>query len=576
MYVKVTKNSAGQTYYHLVESYWEKGKSRQRTLLSLGRAGEDRMEEVAAAISKHKDIFTTLELAKAISIEETFILGPLLVLERLFERSGIKTVLSDVAARHPRLGFDLKKLVFTMIASRFAKPGSKLKVYEHWRKRFYPEMIEQEIGLHQLYRALDVLAEHKEEIERNLYWHDRNLLNAQVDVVLYDLTTLRFESVREDIGTLRRFGYSKERRSDCTQVVLGLLVAPDGTPLGFEVYPGNTFEGHTVADIVCKMREKFNVRRFIFVGDRGLFSKKNLEVMRGPDKEDIGSPSEAVDAHGEFIVGMKLGVFRDRHSEFYDFNRYTRINDDLAVYETTHEGDRCIITWSRARADRDRKAREDILNKIRKKLEKKKITAKTFVTNTTYQRYVVGLNDGKVFKLNEKAIAEDAVRDGYFGVLTNVTDMKADEIVTNYKTLWIVEDAFGEIKGTLKARPIFHWTDERIVGHLTLCFLAYLCEALMTKSLREKNLMLESPAIEEGIIKPRPLTVVEAMRELQEVRAIPVKIRTTMMWVRTDINGNAAKLFSAIGLKAPPKVLNFKQSQNPAGTRETSAFNPAS
>ena len=563
MYVKVTRNSAGQTYYHLVESYWEKGKSRQRTLLSLGRAGEDRMEEVAAAIGKHKDVFTILELAKSLSIEETFILGPLLVLERLFERSGINAVLSDVADRRPKLGFDLKKLVFTMIASRFVKPGSKLKVYEHWQKRFYPEMIEQNIGLHQLYRALDVLAEHKEEIEKNLYWHDRDLLNAQVDVVLYDLTTLRFESVREDMGTLRRFGYSKERRSDCTQVVLGLLVAPDGTPLGFEVYPGNTFEGKTVADIVKKMRGKFNVRRFIFVGDRGLFSRKNLKVMRGEDKE----------THGEFIVGMKLGVFRDRHAEFYDFSRYTKINDELAVYETTHEGDRCIITWSKARAERDRKAREDILGKIRKKLEKKKITAKTFVTNTTYQRYVVGLNNGKGFGLNEKAIAEDAARDGYFGVLTNITDMKADEIVTGYKTLWIVEDAFGEIKGTLKARPIFHWTDQRIIGHLTLCFLAYLCEALMTKCLREKNLMLESPAIEDEMIKPRPLTVVEAMRELQEVRAIPVKIRTTLMWVRTDINGNASRLFSAIGLKAPPKVLNFTKPQNPAGTRETTAPN---
>ena len=185
----------------------------------------------------------------------------------------------------------------------------------------------------------------------------------------------------------------------------------------------------------------------------------------------------------------------------------------------------------------------------------------------------MGLNDGKGFRLNEKAIAEDALRDGYFGVLTNVTDMKAEEIVSNSKTLWIIEDAFGEIKGTLKSRPVFHWTDQRIIGHLTLCFLAYLCEALMTKSLREKNLTLESPAVENEMIKPRPLTVVEAMRELQEVRAIPVKIRTTLMWVRTDINGNASKLFSAIGLKAPPKVLNLTKAQNPAGTRETSAPN---
>lgn len=547
MFIKTTTNSSGQSYYHLVESYRHNGSVRHRTLLSLGRAGEDRMEEVVAAISKHKDVFTILELAKTIAVEETFILGPLLVLQRLFEKSGIEKVLTDVSAKHPKLGFDLKKLVFTMAASRFVKPGSKLKVYEHWQRRMYPELIEKEIALHQLYRALDVLAHHKEEIEEKLFWHEKDLFNREVDVVLYDLTTLRFESVRTDLGNLRKFGYSKERRSDCTQVVLGLLVDTEGVPLGFEAYPGNTFEGKTVSDIVKKMREKFNVRRFIFVADRGLFSKKNLESLRGDPKEN----------NGEFIVGMKLGVFKQRHQEFYDISRYTSINENLAVYETTHEGDRCIITWSKVRAERDRKAREDVLSKIRKKLEGKKITAKTFVTNKTYQRYVVGLNNGKTFTLNEKAIVEDATRDGYFGVVTNVTDMKAEEIITNYKTLWIVEDAFGEMKGTLKARPVFHWNDQRIIGHLTLCFLAYLCEALMTKALREKKLLLEDPAIEDKTIKARPLTVAEAMRELQEVRAIPVKVRSTTMWVRTDINGNAAKLFSAIGLKAPPKVLRL-------------------
>ncbi len=197
--------------------------------------------------------------------------------------------------------------------------------------------------------------------------------------------------------------------------------------------------------------------------------------------------------------------------------------------------------------------------KIRRKLSKKKITAKDFVTNTTYQRYVIGLNDNKEFALNEKAIVEDTTHDGYFGVVTNVANMGAKEIIENYKTLWIVEDAFGELKGNLRARPVFHWSDRRIIGHLTLCFLAYYCEALMTKALREKGIMLESPAIEDEIIKPRPLTVVEAMRELQEVRAIPVKVRSSTIWVRTDITGNAQKLFSAIGLKAPPKVLSLQK-----------------
>ena len=551
MFIKATKNSSGHTYYDLVESYREKGKVRQRTLLSLGKAGEDRLEELAVAISRHKEVFTILELAKNISVEDTYILGPLLVLERLFEQSGIDCILRSAASEHPRLGFDLRGVVFTMAAARFIRPGSKLKVYEHWQKKLYPEMIASKIELHQLYRAMDILALHKEEIEAGLFWRGKDLFNHEIDVVLYDLTTLRFESTRTDLGDLRQFGYSKERRSDCTQVVLGLLVTPDGIPIGFEVYPGNTFEGKTIEDIINKLRVKYHIRRFIFVGDRGLFSRKNLEVLRGEDKV------------GEFIVGIKLGVFRERHNEFYDIKRYSWISkDELAVYETTHEGDRCIITWSKARAERDRKAREDILDKIKKKLAKKKITAKEFVTNTTYLRYVVGLNDNKEFALNEKAIAEDAAHDGYFGVVTNVVSMSAKEIVENYKTLWIVEDAFGELKGSLRSRPVFHWTDQRIVGHLTLCFLAYYCEAIMTKALREKKIMLESPAIDEEIIKPRSLTVVEAMRELQEVRAVPVKIRSSTIWVRTDISGNAHKLFTAIGLKPPPKVLNLIKNKN--------------
>ncbi len=529
--------------------------------MSLGRAGEDRMEEVVAAISKHKEVFTLLELAKSVSVEDTYILGPLLVLERLFKTSGISDVLKSVADRHPKLGFDLMSLVFTMVTTRFVKPGSKLKVYEHWHSRLYPEMVDKKIGLHQLYRALDVLAAHKEEIEKGLFWHGRDLLSMNVDVVLYDLTTLRFESTRTDLGELRQFGYSKERRSDCTQVVLGLLVTPEGVPIGFEVYPGNTFEGKTISSIIDKLRSRYRVRRFIFVGDRGLFSKKNLAELRGEKRL------------GEFIVGMKLGVFKKRHKEFYDISRYHWINNELAVYETTHDGDRCIITWSRARAERDAKAREDVLDKIRRKLSKKKITAKEFVTNKTYQRYVVGLNKGKELVLNEKAIAEDAARDGYFGVVTNVEGMSAQEIVENYKTLWIVEDAFGEIKGSLKARPIFHWTDERIIGHLTLCFLAYYCEAIMTIALRDKDLMLDSPAIEDYTIKPRPLTVVEAMRELQEVRAIPVKLGGSTLWVRTDIKGNAYKLFSAIGIRPPPKVLKLQKSKNPAGTNSKCARN---
>lgn len=545
MYIKITRNQAGQAYYHLVESYRENGKTRQRTLLSLGRVGEEgRLKNLAEALARHEQVVTALDLANEVSVSDTFILGPLVLLEKMFDTTGISAVMDRLIEKHSRFGFDLKKILFTIIACRFIRPSSKLKIFEKWQHRLYPEMVEGDLALHQIYRSLDFLAQHKDEIEKSLFWHDKDLFNTEVDVVLYDLTTLRFESTKET-ENLRRFGYSKEMRTDCTQIVFGLLLNLDGIPLGFEVYPGNTFEGKTLKDITNKMREKFKIRRFIFVADRGLFSSENIAELK---KED-----------GEFIVGMRLGAFRNRKDEFYDLSRFSWIGVELAVYETTHEGDRCIVTWSKVRADRDRKTRDDILAKIRKKLSLKKVTSKTFVSNRNYQKYLTNLADGERPALNEKTIAEDSKKDGFFGIVTNVKDLSAADIVVNYKELWKIEDAFGELKGNLKTRPVFHWTDKRIIGHLTMCFLAFLCEAHMTKLLREKRSAFKSDAITNKTIKPRPLTVVEAMDELREVRAIPVTIRGKTLWVRTDINGNAATLFQALGVRIPPRVLNLEQ-----------------
>jgi transposase len=438
-----------------------------------------------------------------------------------------------------------------LVVCRFIRSGSNLKVFEYWQDNLYPPLMVGKDELHHIYRALDLLCQHKEEVEQSLFWFNRDLLSMDVDVVLYDLTTLRFESTREDLGELRRFGYSKERRSDCTQVVLGLLVDTQGIPLGFEVYPGNTFEGQTLEDIVSRLRHKFHVRRFIFVADRGLFSAKNLKHIR-----QICGEHEA--EGGEFIVGMKLGVFKQREAEFYNRAHFHAINEELSIYETTHQQDRCIITWSKARAERDYKAREDILSKIAKKLNGKKNNTKKFVSNTNYRKYLDGLDQGQL-QLNQKAIDEATRKDGFFGVVINVKDMSAAQVVTAYKNLWIIEDAFGEIKGNLKARPVFHWSDERIVGHLTLCFLAYFCEAHMTKLLREHHVELESAAISEGIIKQRALTVVESMRELADVRAIPVKMKGKTFWLRTDIKGNAAHLFKLLGVRIPPKLLTVAE-----------------
>ena len=541
MYIRTTKNKRGDAYYHLVESFREDGKVKQRTLLSLGRVEDNKLEQLSEALSKHLDTIHVLDLVKHIDINSAYIYGSLLVLDRLMETLGINSVISEIAAKHEKLSYDLKKVLFTLIASRFVKPVSKLALYDRWIEKFYPVMVDHDMALQHIYRSLDILARHKEQIEQSLYEYKKDLFSINVDIVLYDLTTLRFESTREDLGELRKFGYSKEMRTDCTQVVFGLLTDTDGIPLSFEVHPGNTFEGNTLKEIVDKMRKKFSVRRFIFIADRGLFSAKNLDHIRNNQ--------------GEFIVGLKIGVLqKELQQPFYDISRFEFISEELAIWETQYGEDRCIVTWSKSRADRDRKTRDDILAKIREKLTKKTSRTKSFVTNRNYQKYLILQDDAKPI-LNQQAIDEQARKDGFFGIITNVKSMPAKEIVFNYKQLWKIEDLFGELKGSLRSRPVFHWTDDRIIGHLVICFLAYLCEAHMTKALREQNDKLQSKAINGKIVKARPLTAIMAMEELNSVLAIPVKIKSQTIWVRTDIPENAQNLLKAMNMRIPPKIL---------------------
>jgi transposase len=542
MYIRKTKNQRGEAYYHLVESYRDEGKVKQRTLLSLGNVKEGKLEELANAISKHLDYVTLFNLAKSVDVKNAYVYGPLYVLDALLKTLGIFSVVGKIKADHPRMEFDLEKSVFTQVCGRFIKPCSKLALYDKLLDRMYPEMVNTELALHHIYRTLDLLAYHKEEIEQKLFYRGKDLFNTEIDVVLYDLTTIRFESTRVDLDNYRRFGYSKEMRSDCTQVVLGLLTDTDGIPLSFEVHPGNTFEGKTLDNIVNKIRDKFSVRRFIFVADRGLFSFANLDYIRAQK--------------GEFIVGLKIGTMKEVFQEnVYNIQCFEWLNENLAVYETMLGEDRCIITWSRVRAERDKKARADILDKIRKKLATKNKKTENFITNTNYKKYIRFNIASSLPELNIEAIEQEARKDGFFGIITNVKNMKKHDIVMHYKQLWKIEDAFGEIKGTLRTRPVFHWTDNRIMGHFVLCFLAYFCEAHITKKLRESQPKLNRKSIENNIVKSRELTAFQAMEDMNQVMAIPIQVKNKTIWVRTDISENGNKLLRALGLRIPPKII---------------------
>jgi transposase len=245
----------------------------------------------------------------------------------------------------------------------------------------------------------------------------------------------------------------------------------------------------------------------------------------------------------EFIIGMKLWAMKEAEQKKIEaLEKWDYESAEYKVKELSHPEGRLIVTWSADRAKRDAQVRSDLLQKLEVKLKKEDDPA-SLISHKGFKRYLKTTHKGKV-ALNRQAIVEETRRDGLFGILTNVPkeELTSQEIMTRYKELWKIEDAFGEIKGTLEARPMFHWTDRRIEGHMMVCFLAYYLEAAITRQLRKAQ---------ENFTAPK------AFDALNQVRAIPVSVRGQTVWVRTKIKDIAAKTYQALKIRMPGDVLKI-------------------
>lgn len=555
MFIRKTV-AKGHTYLRIVRSYRENGKMKQQVLFNLGRLdlleATGQIDGMLKALGRLATRQQLVDLSRDVSIDEVYYLGSAHVVRRMLERTGLWKTLEAVAHQRRRMQLPWLPLMFGMILSRFVEPCSKRRLHREWWKRMYPELMalpkdKQELELHWFYRAMDVLYRHRDDVERALFDRrgERDLFNQTIDVVFYDTTTLYFESTRKDLGDLRRHGYSKEHRSDCLQVVLGLLVDRDGIPVGYELFPGNTYDTKSVPKILDKLRKKYQLGRIIFVGDRGMVSHDNIQEIHA--------------AELEFILGARLWKMATKEVEgFFDLAGYRPVGEDersaaavqsnrepkFLVREEKFRGERLVLTWSQERADRDARKRDELVEKIRTLLAEDS-TPKRLVTNKGYKKLVKGLDGGKT-ELDAEAIEADRKRDGFYGVLTNIPKekMSAEEVGSRYKDLWRIEDAFGEIKGPLMTRPMFHWTDRRVQAHVLICLLAYFIEAVITRTLRREK---------------AGFTAGEMFRALNEVYAIPVQVRGARAWVRNELHGTAAKGYQVLGIRPPDRVLKVEK-----------------
>jgi transposase len=519
---KVRRNKGGSTveYLQIVESVREEGKIRQRIICTLGRLDElkdrdiARLAESLQRFSREKGLAS---LAKdALSCLWSRPVGPAWVMRRLFETTGLVDIVTKERGT-TKIAFDAKEAIFAMMLNRLMDPCSKRQVSE-WAKEDVYEPSFATLELQHYYRALDFLADHKDTIEEELFARTRDLFNQELSLVFFDTTTTYFEGTRAQPAA---FGYSKDHRPDRLQVVIGLLVDASGTPIAHQVLPGGTADMHAFLDVIKACTKRFNLTRIVMVGDRGMANVKTVKAL-----EEAGY---------EYILGVKMRRGKEVHETVLSrAGRFRKVDETLEVKNVEVNGRRYVICHNPEEARRDAEVRKQVIVSLEKKLAH---GIKPLIGNRMYARYLTF--DKEHASLNRALIDDEARYDGKYVLMTN-TALPTEDVARAYKQLWMVEHAFREMKSNLDLRPVYHFAESRIRGHIMVCFLAFYLETIFRRRLAEV-----AP-------EAQPSSV---LMDLARLNAVKIKNGDKTAVIRTELTGDAHLAFRAARLQVPPRVL---------------------
>jgi transposase len=397
-------------------------------------------------------------------------------LERFFRR----------ISRRRNNRFNLYHAILLMIIERLNEPGSKLSNFNNQNEYIGLEPIE----LHNLYRSLDYLYLNQDKVQQLIYSRGRNLFNHQLDVVFYDVTTFYFESEKED--GFRKKGFSKDGKIGNTVIVFGMLIDKSKNPVGYRIYKGGYYEGHTFRDAVRKLKEEYSIDKVITVADRGMMNRENIDLL---GSEGIGY---------EYIIGERLkNLKKDIQDKILDRSKYSKIeitDEDeedgkiVIEYLVIEYGSKQIITtYSEKRAKKDRYDRQEKIEKAKDWLQNP-----SKVERKASSHFLKKLGKSG-YELDEEKIAANGRYDGFISISTDVKDMPVSEILDSYKQLYKIEHTFRTFKSYLQARPMFHWTEARIEGHLCLCYICFTLLNYLEQKLLSSGIRLSENKIRDAI-----------------------------------------------------------------------------
>lgn len=496
MYLRTTKrrNADGTevSYYQLAENTWDakRGCAVAQVVYNFGRAEQvdgEKLRRLAKSILRVFSGEATAEAAGAefgdVRVRDAWPYGGIYVLEQLWKELGIAEVLRE-RARSKRTEASFERSLFAMVANRCLSPYSKLYCWEQWLREevFLPSA--KALDLHHLYFAMDFLEEHKAEVEKAVYFEMADLMNADVDVIFYDTTSLHFEVDEEDESAqhkqgrtykpLRKRGHSKNGRGDAPQIVVGLAVTRDGLPVRSWVFSGETNDVTTVEKIKKDLRG-WRLGRCIFVGDAGMNSKDNRRTLA------LGN--------GKYILGARMRAGDEvTHDVLARAGRYKEVKDNLRVKEVIvgdgARSQRYIVCHNPQEETRQRAHRSKVIAELEAELASmRKSTgghskrACELLASGRYGKYLRQTATGELH-LDKTAIQDAERYDGKWVVTSNDDTLTAEDLALGYKQLLRVEQCWRQMKSGLRMRPVFHFRPWRIQAHVTISVLALLLERI--------------------------------------------------------------------------------------------------
>mgnify|MGYP000849115267 FL=1 len=545
MYTRLTR-SGGRTYLQIVESYRQDGSVRQRVVANLGRLDQLQDKDLDPLINGlNRALGRSAAPAPKVEYDSALAYGDLFALQQLWAELGLADALRR-ALRSSRRAFDAEALVRTMVFNRLCAPDSKLGCLA-WLDTVAMPGISEKPSHDDLLRCMDALAEHAEAVEDRVAELLRPMLDQQLSVVFYDLTTVRIHGEGEVQNDLRRYGMNKETGGIARQFVLGVVQSAEGLPLMHVVHPGNVAETKTLQSMLEKVLKRFDVQRVILVADRGLLSLDNVaEIKRIADVAArrlefiLAVPARRYIELGGTLPGLEFkdGVAEGRFAE----HRLVVAHDPVrAAEQSARRKERIAELEAFATTLVSKLDAQDAGQTERGRRASDRGAYSRFhqaVREAELSRFFkIDLNaDRFSYELDDEAITHAERFDGKLVLLTSVADFSAPQIVERYKALADIERGFRVLKSDIEIAPVYHRLPERIRAHGLICFLALLLYRVMRQRLKASG----SPH--------SPSTALELLRRIQQHRATLGEHSYAGVSKTTP---EQLSLFAALDLRAP-------------------------